>query len=525
MFSNRTTLSAIFPIFTFTLAVSTDFQSACLDFNPVSLITNSTLRILEHVPANTTLTFPGNDESCARPKQLITNESCRIALTIPTFNSSIIFEIFLPTPAQGFQRGVVLPAPADWTGRFLGTGNGGIDGCIKYEDIAYGLSHGFATTGSNNGHNGTGGKAFLNNLNIVTDFSWRSLHTTAVAGKILTQAFYKKPHDKAYYIGCSGGGRQAIQAASLFPEDYNGIVAGAPGINFNYMSAWRASFYTIAGSKNSTDFIKPETWTRLIHTEILRQCDEIDGVKDGILADASLCAAVFRPEALLCNTNQSSNCLSAKQVDIVRKVYSPLYGEKGELIYPSLQPGAEVQAIQRLLAGSPFSYSEDWFRYAVYRNPEWDPASWTIHDAEVAEELNPANVRSWPDSLTNFKDNGGKLLLYHGGADNQITGFNTERFYNHLSRSMAVTSTEMDTFLRFFRIPGMFHCSGGPGAWMIGQSTSGAVGYDSKRNVLAAIVEWVEKGRKPEVVVGTKYPTRSTYVGGNSSFVDSWVCR
>lgn len=435
------------------------------------------------------------DSSCNRSNQLIPSESCRIALDIPTSNvSSVILELFLP-------------GEVEWTGRLLGTGNGGIDGCIKYEDIAYGLEHGFAVTGTNNGHNGTSGGAFLNNPNVITDFSWRAIHTAAEAGKILTKAFYASAPRKSYYIGCSGGGRQGIQAADLFPDDYDGILVGAPGLNFNYMSAWRASFYVITESKNSSDFIEPETWKSLIHGEVLRQCDNLDGLDDGILIDPAFCAAILRPEALLCGNNKTSNCLSPKQVQMVDKVFSPLYGTEAQMIYPPLAPGAEVQAIQRLLSGSPFPYSVDWFRYAVYADPNWDPVNWTIEDAKVAEEKNPGNARTWPNDLTALRDRGGKLLVYHGGSDQQITGFNTEVWYDYLSRSMNTRSEDQDEFLRFFRIPGMGHCSGGNGAWKIGQSGAGADGtaFEAESNVLAALVQWVEDGKKPDSIVGTKF--------------------
>ena len=260
---------------------SPPFREFCLAFDATSLLTNSTLRLHEYVPANTTIPLHGMDPTCSRSTQLFSVEACRIALTIPITNrSSVIVEVFLPQPDA-------------WTGRYLATGNGGIDGCIKYEDIAYGLTHGFATTGSNNGHNGTGGKDFFNNGDIVVDFSWRALHVAAETGKTLTKAFYSRNLGKSYYMGCSGGGRQGIQAADLFPNDYDGILVGAPALNFNYMSAWRASFYTITGAANSSDFITPETWQGLIHAEILRQCDALDGVTDGILATPSLCLAIF----------------------------------------------------------------------------------------------------------------------------------------------------------------------------------------------------------------------------------------
>ncbi|KAL1612356.1 hypothetical protein SLS60_000582, partial [Paraconiothyrium brasiliense] len=481
---------------------------------------------------NTTIPLDGMDSTCNRPNQLFSVEACRIALTIPTTNrSSVIVELFLPHLTA-------------WTGRYLATGNGGIDGCIKYEDIAYGLSHGFATTGSNNGHNGTGGKEFLNNKDIVIDFSWRALHTATKTGKTLTKAYYGTDIGKSYYMGCSGGGRQGIQAADLFPNDYDGILVGAPALNFNYMSAWRASFYTITGSANSSDFIKPELWQG-IHSEVLHQCDALDNALDGILIDPSLCLGTFRPEALLCTTTIDTACLTAAQVEIVRKVFTPLYNVDGSIIYPPLSPSAETQATQRLLSGIPFPYSVDWFRYAVYSNPSWDPSTFSIQDAAAAQEKNPGNAATWPSSLSSFRDAGGKLLIYHGGADQQITHFDTERWYNYVSVGMEERSGDLDKWMRFFRVPGMGHCSGGVGAWQIGQSGAAAqgVGYKPRENVLAAIVEWVEERTAPDEIVGTRfindtvaggvdfqrahcrYPLRSMYMAGNDGALESWECR
>jgi feruloyl esterase len=473
------------------LAVSfTKANQSCMSFDPTELVSNSTLRLREHIRANTTIMLPGMDPSCNRTKQIIPTDSCRYALTVPTSNrSSFIMELFLPD---------------DWSGRLLATGNGGIDGCIKYEDIAYGLAHSFAVTGTNNGHNGTGGVAFLNNPDIIEDFSYRALHTAATAAKALTKTYYGRPAQRSYYLGCSGGGRQGMQAASLYPDDYDGILIGAPALNFNYMSAWRARFYTLTGDKNSSNFISTTTWQDTIHNEVLKQCDELDGFEDGIV-DANLCLAVFRPEALLGN-------LSAHQVEVVRAVFSPLYGTEGQLVYPALAPGAELQATDRLLSGSPFPYSLDWYRYAVYSDPSWDPASWSVSDIEPAEKRNPGNARTWPSDLSSYK---GKMIIYHGGADQQITGFDTERWYDYLATQMNLSPGDMDSFLRFFRVPGMGHCQGGVGAWQIGQNAAGAKGlpFSSENNVFAALMDWVENGNAPVNVTGTKFQQDNSSMG------------
>lgn len=183
-----------------------------------------------------------------------------------------------------------------------------------------------------------------------------SLHTSVLAGKKLTELFYQRAHKKSYYLGCSSGGRQGIKAAEMFPTDFDGIVAGSPALDFDNLVSWRASFLPITGSVDSSDFIKPSIWTDLIHNEILKQCDSLDGVPDGILEDPSLCD--FRPEALACVNGIVTNCLTTVQVEMVRKIFSALYGEDGKLIFPAMQPGSEIMAIKKLYAGKPFSYSD-----------------------------------------------------------------------------------------------------------------------------------------------------------------------
>jgi feruloyl esterase len=180
----------------------------------------------------------------------------------------------------------------------------------------------------------------------------------------------------------------------------------------------------------------------------------------------------------------------------------------------------------------------------VYNSSIFDDAHFSVSDITAAQSLNPFNVQTYPSDLSNFAEtHKGKLIIFHGQQDQQITSFSTERFYNHLASGMGLHPSQMDDFLRYFRISGMFHCNSGPGAWMIGQSASGSTGFDSESNVLAAIVRWVEEGIPPDTILGTKfvndspvngversrrhcrYPYRNTFVGGNSSLPQSWVCK
>ncbi|KAM5475411.1 putative feruloyl esterase B-2 [Microsporum audouinii] len=380
---------------------------------------------------------------------------------------------------------------------------------IKYEDLAYGVENGFAAVGSNNGHNGTTAVSMYQNYDVQIDFSWRALHTSVVAGKGIVARFYNTAHLKSYYIGCSLGGRQGFQSAVKFPDDFDGIVAGAPGLDFNNLVSWRASFFPLTGSSGSPDFITAMAWKTFIHKAVLRQCDSIDGVVDGIIEDPSLCH--FNAEELLCQAGQEKDCLTPTQVNIVRGIFSPLIGEDGRVIYPAMQPGSEELATTKLYAGKPFSYSDEWFKYVIY-DPSWNASTFNIHDAAVADARNPGDIRTWPtyDDLAKYRTRHGKIIIHHGGQDNQITSFNTKRYYDYLLQSAAGAGSagHLDSFLRFFRISGMFHCSGGPGAWVLGQgggAPSEGIEFKRENNILAAIVDWVEKGVAPDTVEGVKF--------------------
>jgi feruloyl esterase len=175
-------------------------------------------------------------------------------------------------------------------------------------------------------------------------------------GKSLVEAFYSKPYTKSYYLGCSLGGRQGIGNAEKFPDDFDGIVAGAPGVDFNNLYSWRAHFFPITGASDSSNFVPVTAWKTWIHDEVLRQCDTIDKVKDGIIEDPVLCD--FDPSALLCKGNRTEHCLSEEQVLRVVQVYSDYKYPSGEMIFPAMQPGSEIGAADGLYAGTAFRYSE-----------------------------------------------------------------------------------------------------------------------------------------------------------------------
>ncbi|KAJ4336556.1 Feruloyl esterase [Ascochyta clinopodiicola] len=420
-------------------------------------------------------------------------------------------------------------------------GNGGLNGCIKYEDLAYTSGAGFAAAGTNNGHNGTGGLPFYKNADVVEDFAYRALYFGTLVGKQVTKEFYGKAHDKSYYFGCSTGGRQGFKAAQDFSEEFDGIVAGAPAIAFNNLTSWSGSFFRATGTNTSDTFVTSAQWA-IVHADVLKQCDELDGYSDGILEYPPLCN--YNPSGLLCTGgNKTSNtCLTAKQVQTVKTVLSAVYNDNGDLVYPRLQPGAEILASIILLGGVPFPYTTDWFRYAIYNDTTWSPATLNGSDYDNAARINPSNIQTWKGDLSDAKKNT-KILHWHGQMDAIISSANSPRYYDYVRDTMGLSSDELDSFYRFFTVSGTGHCGGGDGAHVIGQATDEVSTYDPKENILMAIVDWVEKDNAPETLIGTKYvndtmslgvefqrahckyPKRNQYKGeGDPNVIGSWEC-
>ncbi|KIW15782.1 hypothetical protein PV08_05832 [Exophiala spinifera] len=512
------------------LSQAATFEQQCAQFSSQLQLDNATVWFSEFVAAGTNLTLSQNNVTCARPSQVVEVDLCRVALYVATSNrSGISMEAWLPK---------------NWTGRFLSTGNGGISGCIQYEDLAYTTSLGFSTVGANNGHNGTGGHAFLDNPDVVTDFGWRSIHTNVVVGKQISQAFYGKPHTKSYYLGCSTGGRQGMKSAQAFPDDFDGIVAGSPAIRFNGLDSWSGNFYPTIRDAGPEGFPPNTTWAA-IDAAILAQCGTgaVGDAPDGFLENPDLCH--FRPEALVCPTLSAnvSSCISGAQADTIRAIFSPLYGVNGSLVYPQMQVGPGIlEAIYAIYGKAQFPYTADWFRYAVYNDPNYDIDHLTPKDWAYAERLNAGETNTFDGDLSPFQSKGGKLLTYHGQADPIISSANSPTYYDLVSRTMDLPSTALDDFYRFFRVSGMGHCSGGPGATFIGNVGAAVASLDPDQNVLMAMVRWVEQGTAPDTILGTKfvndtaslgvdfqrahcrYPFRNVYVGGGgeNATTDAW---
>jgi hypothetical protein len=419
---------------------------------------------------------------------------CRVTGVLrPTADSEIRFEVWLPEK--------------DWNSRFLGVGNGGFAGSIGYRQLAGNLSRGFATAGSDAGHQAEGEDASwaFGHPEKINDFGWRAVHLTAERAKDVVKAYYGKTAAKAYFDSCSDGGREALMEAQRFPEDYDGILAGAPANNWTrLLSSGVDVTQTITG--NPRAYISSMKLPA-IERAALAACDALDGVKDGFISNPAKCH--FDPAVLLCKAGDSLDCLTQPQVNSLKKLYAGGVDGRGRSIFPGYSMGDESGAWRNWIlgegpgAGSGVQYAQNYFRYMVTGNPKWNiltadvDASLVAAGKETASALDSTN----PD-LSPFSAHGGKLIMYHGWNDPAISPWNSIAYYQSVQKTIGAEKTE--SFMRLYMAPGMEHCAGGPGPSSFGQlGIPTSIG--PKYGVFDALVDWVEKGVPAEDVIATKY--------------------
>jgi len=421
---------------------------------------------------------------------------CRVAGVIqPTSDSYIRFEVWMP--ASG------------WNGKFLATGNGGFAGSIGYGSMGGNLKRGYATAGTDTGHEAESVDASwaYKHPQKVIDFGYRALHETTENAKRLIEAFYGKPASHSYFDSCSDGGREALMEAQRFPEDFDGILAGAPANSWTHMLA---SGIDIA----KTMYGSPAAYISsvkipAISAAVLAACDATDGIKDGIINDPSRCH--FDPSVLLCKAVESRSCLTAPQVASLKKLYAGGHNSHGELIFPGFTPGGEGGQNgwpEWILGQAPgvslgAGFVENYFRYMVLEDPAWTPLSAEIDSViRAADEKTARALNAVDPNLRRFREHGGKLILYHGWNDSAISPWNTVAYYNSVIKEMGAPATQ--SFVRLYMVPGMQHCTGGPGASSFGQlGTTTAKG--PQNGVYTALEDWVEKGNAPAQMIATKY--------------------
>jgi feruloyl esterase len=418
---------------------------------------------------------------------------CRVAATLkPTPQSNIRMEVWLPS--------------SGWNGKLQVVGNGAFAGDVGYRAMARALAAGYAAASTDTGHTGESANTFANK-EVVADFAHRAIHETTVAAKRAVDALYGAPPKLSYFNGCSTGGRQALTAAQRYPDDFDGIVAGAPalhGLNLAFGQIWISQ----AMSKTPASVIPREKLT-MMHTAALQACDGDDGARDGVIGNPIACR--FDPKVLACKDGvDGATCLTAPQVEAAQKIYGGAQNTRtGRPVFPGLEPGTE-----RDWTPTPVGYAVDLFRHMVFRNVSWNPnwLNFDGHYALTAESEFKLFDADNPD-LTPYFKSGGRLLMYHGWSDQGIPPRGSVSYYESVR---AKSGSAADESLRLFMVPGMRHCAGGDGA-----ST-----FDS----VAALDQWVSSGKAPASIPASRvrdgkadrtrplcaYPQFAVYKGSGS---------
>ncbi|RVD89665.1 uncharacterized protein DFL_000662 [Arthrobotrys flagrans] len=369
-----------------------------------------------------------------------------------------------------------------------------------------------------------------------------NLLTATKAGKKAVNHLYSQNLKKSYYLGCSSGGRQGLKAAQDFPEEYDGIIAGAAGNDWNNLMSSFSYYWKFVANGNNPPILTAEQWVEW-RDEAIKQCDKIDGVQDLVIEDPRKCK--LRPEARLCAPGEnwsSDKCFTSAQVTFLRKLYEPFYGNNGTFLFPGFGPGDETITSLWFATFAP-QYTVDWYRYALLNDDSWTvEADFNLDAVDTANSIDPYNISTYKD-LSKLKASGHKLLTYHGLADGLLSHENSDRYYESVVRRMGLPSAQLDSFYRYFPISGLGHCTTGNGAWYIGAANqytgAPATTIDPEGGVLMSMVKWVEQGIPPKRITGRgfdangqltstkdhcKWPLKNTYLGGNPTKKNSWGC-
>jgi feruloyl esterase len=431
---------------------------------------------------------------------------CRVAATLkPSSDSDIKIEVWLPAE--------------NWNTKYQAVGNGAWTGAIGYAAMGDALRRGYATSSTDTGHVGGSASFAMGHPEKAIDFAYRSEHEMAVKSKAIINAFYGSAAKYAYWNGCSAGGRQALKEAQMFPADFDGIIAGSPGFDWSGRSAQAVRINQIL--ENEAARLTP-AHQQLLHNAVVAACDANDGLKDGLISAPASCK--FDPAVLQCKNGDAPDCLSPAQVATVKAIYSPL--KSGNRDVAGLAYGSELNWTDLGWSVSARATGLDHYRYLVYNDPEWtiskfnpdtDPVKLEKGESGAFDARNP--------DMKAFFARGGKLLMYHGYADPQITPLNAISYFDQVVKATGGASATARSF-RLFMAPGMAHCGGGEGP--------------NDFDKIGTLEQWVEKGKAPDMIVASHarggavdrtrplcpYPQVATYKGtGSIDEAANFVCK
>ena len=433
---------------------------------------------------------------------------CRVAATLkPTADSDIKIEVWMPVDG--------------WNGKFQAVGNGAFSGAIAYGAMRTALARGYATASTDTGHTGNTASFAPGHPEKVVDFGWRAVHEMTIAAKRIITAHYEQAPRYAYWNGCSAGGRQAMQEAQRFPADFDGIVAGAPGLDWTGRAG---QALRVAKPLETSEAARlPQAARVLLHEAALHACDALDGVKDGLIGDPERCR--FDPAVLQCASATATGCLTSAQVETARRIYASATNPKTGREIGGLQPGSELGWTDLGWTASARATGLDQFRFVVFADPAWTVARFDF-DADIAraDTVDGGTINALDPNLAPFFDRGGKLIQYHGWSDPQISPSNSTAYYRRVLAALG-GKADVAASHRLFMVPGMGHCGGGEGP--------------NTFDMLAALERWVEQRQAPDQIPAAHstggrvdrtrplcpFPRVATYKGsGSTDEAANFVC-
>lgn len=440
-----------------------------------------------------------------------------------------------PTTASLIEFEVWVPEDPDWNGKMVVTGNGGYSPALSYRDMAYAMRQGYAVVGGDTGHQSSDPNEMfwgVGQPEKIRDWGSRSIHAITAPSRALVGGHKAQSPSRAYYYGCSTGGHQGFAEMQRYPEDFDGVIAGAPGHNRTRLNVeFLHRFQANRVPNTDTPTILSAAKARLITERAVAACDTIDGVPDGVIEDPRACTSdYFDVGSLQCTGVETDDCLTADQIEVARKIYAgPTNPRTGEQIYPGYPVGTE--ASWSGYWGSNAPVRADYWRLWVFDNPQWDWWSFDYdRDLAFADAKIGPLVDQTSTDLSAFKAAGGKAIVYHGWQDAVVNALDTIAYHDAVQAAQGGPQATQD-FFRLFLAPGMGHCSGGAGPTVFGNSGIQAPNATADNDLLMALDRWVEQGQPPERIVAARvadntvtrtrplcpYPQKAVYKGSGST--------
>jgi hypothetical protein len=424
-----------------------------------------------------------------------TPQHCRVTGTI---TPEVAFEINLPDR---------------WNRRFYMTGNGGLAGDAldtpTNADRTSALSNGFVMARTNTGHDARkepSGSFILSDPDKAIDYAYRAVHVTADTAKKIATDYYAKPITFSYWNSCSNGGRQGLLEAQRFPDDFDGIVANAPWVDqtgFTIGAIWNQKALTetpISAAK-----------INLVAERAMAKCDEVDGLKDGLIDDPRKCSFDPVKDVPACRDGADApDCLTPAQASAIKKVYDGPVSQ-GKAFFPGYMVGSEaltpgpngtnsgwlgpIVPAQPAAKPADFNLAEGVMRYLILDPPqaEYDTLKTNVDQASKLVERWSKLADAKDADLSKFRKSGGKLIMTYGWADTILQPLQGVRYYESVA---AKHGKETGDFVRLFMVPGMAHCGGG-------------IGPD-RNDAVTAVIDWVEKNKAPDQLIATKVTNGQT---------------